>query len=464
MTAGRPTVGWNRVPHSSRRVLYGRSVNAALAIGGVSAAVGGATLRHEVALRAAAVFRRCFSLVARKTASSLGHLLADAQRHPARARMAGRAARSRRPTTMMKTTPTSPSLTSLFSSLTQTSAGSSGSSSTVTPASVSRARQRPSRHSVAVAKPSSRPRRPMAPVDEKPNVFAFMEDEEDQTAASGPASSSIPPAPSPHSPPGDYNHAWGEEAPAGSLCSDSGISVRSASPPPATAATYHKLASQPARRRKESRSASHGSDASRASDMGPEAFYALAPRPQRDHEGGHARGLARSRRRVAELDASRTGYDLVASALSSQAPGALQPVYRTFETLNHRILLYLQDEISELEEGLRAVDAAIAQSEKAVGLVAASRRMEMKMPSQLQWQRMELVGRSMAKLDQYSESFDPWQGGGQATDRRRSCVVFVQRAVSVSGNGLAGRCCCIPQLARQSHPHRAQRDLLPRAS
>jgi hypothetical protein len=305
---------------------------------------------------------------------------------------------------MMKTAPTSPSLTSLFSSLTQTSAGSSGSSSTVTPASVSRARQRPSRHSVAVAKPSSRPRRPMAPVDEKPNVFAFMEDEEDQTAASGPASSSIPPAPSPHSPPGDYNHAWGEEAPAGSLCSDSGISVRSASPPPATAATYHKLASQPARRRKESRSASHSSDASRASDMGPEAFYALAPRPQRDHEGGHARGLARSRRRVAELDASRTGYDLVASTLSSQAPGALQPVYRTFETLNHRILLYLQDEISELEEGLRAVDAAIAQSEKAVGLVAASRRMEMKMPSQLQWQRMELVGRSMAKLDQYNRA------------------------------------------------------------
>ena len=123
---------------------------------------------------------------------------------------------------------------------------------------------------------------------------------------------------------------------------------------------------------------------------------------------------------------SSSGYSLLASSISTWNPSSdavLRPIYRKFETLNNRILLYLQDEICEMEQDLQELDEAIATEEErmlkgglpshpGVGLGKASRkrrresrRQECKFPSQLQWARQELMGRLMGKVSQYSMSF-----------------------------------------------------------
>ena len=128
-------------------------------------------------------------------------------------------------------------------------------------------------------------------------------------------------------------------------------------------------------------------------------------------------------------DAS-SGYSFLASSISTQHPSSdavLRPIYRKFETLNNRILLYLQDEICEMEQDLKDLDEAITVEEKerrsamglpthpGVGLANTksskvggrslrreSRRQEAKFPSQLQWVRQELMGRLGGKVAQYS--------------------------------------------------------------
>lgn len=102
----------------------------------------------------------------------------------------------------------------------------------------------------------------------------------------------------------------------------------------------------------------------------------------------------------------KSGYDELAAAIDSRGDAFLRPIYRKFETLNHRILLYLQDEISEMEEELRELDLAITHEEELLGgNTHASRRAEAKLPSQLQWRRLELLNRSYTKVEQYSTSF-----------------------------------------------------------
>ena len=107
------------------------------------------------------------------------------------------------------------------------------------------------------------------------------------------------------------------------------------------------------------------------------------------------------RSRVPEV--KKSGYDLLASSISFRDDALLAPIYRKFETLNNRILLYLQDEISEMEENLKELDAAITQEE---GHRTASRRSDPMYPSQLKWQRQDLMCRIFSKVEQYSKSFD----------------------------------------------------------
>lgn len=99
------------------------------------------------------------------------------------------------------------------------------------------------------------------------------------------------------------------------------------------------------------------------------------------------------------------GYSQLASEISSQEDAVLKPVYRKFETLNNRILLYLQDEISELEADLEELDAAITQEAQCVGRTGypASRRAEARTPGPRQWQRNHLLERCANKIDYYSE-------------------------------------------------------------
>ncbi|KAI0973701.1 hypothetical protein F4678DRAFT_408029 [Xylaria arbuscula] len=102
-----------------------------------------------------------------------------------------------------------------------------------------------------------------------------------------------------------------------------------------------------------------------------------------------------------------TGYELLASRLSATAVcrngPPLRPVYRRFESLNHRILLHLQDEICELEEQLRHLDTVDTQNRRwQSGILPASRRAESMSGSELQWHKMDILGKIAFKLDQYN--------------------------------------------------------------
>ena len=106
------------------------------------------------------------------------------------------------------------------------------------------------------------------------------------------------------------------------------------------------------------------------------------------------------------------GYEALAVKLSStdqsDADGELRPIYRKFEHLNHRVLLHLQDEISELEEDLRKLDECIAQaSAKAAGKgksLPASRRAEAKAGTEAHHRRIEVLGKIYVKIGQYSKA------------------------------------------------------------
>lgn len=171
-------------------------------------------------------------------------------------------------------------------------------------------------------------------------------------------------------------------------------------------------------------------------DEEPEAFY--APARQLHLEIPHQRPaiashppLPRSfdpgiRRSKSRQECSQKGYDLLASNISSNNTTLLKPLYRRFEAFNNRRLLYLQDEITEMEEELCGLDTAIAQESGAMGHRIASRRGEARIPSQLQWRRLELLTRSFAKIEQYSKP----KPSSNALDAyllttSRLCIVFL---------------------------------------
>ena len=232
--------------------------------------------------------------------------------------------------------------------------------------------------------------------------------------------------------------AWGR----GSLHSDSGISVRSSSPDQGSPVMQHKLPTvfdepdtqqdpqdsysmerydfqftpDPATDRNLAFHHNHwplfGTDDSQC----PEAYYAPSPPTvaQTTNDAGvelsemSPRLPRRLTRNVQHKErprpkASKTGYEFLASNIHSHDDALLKPIYRKFETLNNRMLLFLQDEISEMEEQLKDLDDAIALEEQTSSRGPASRRAEAKLPSQLQWHRLDLLGRSFAKIDQYSE-------------------------------------------------------------
>ena len=109
-------------------------------------------------------------------------------------------------------------------------------------------------------------------------------------------------------------------------------------------------------------------------------------------------------------EVKKSGYDLLASSISFRNDALLAPIYRKFETLNNRILLYLQDEISEMEGSLKELDDAITQEE---GHRTASRRSDPMYPSQLKWQRQDLMCRIFSKVEQYSKlvTMAKWTAG-----------------------------------------------------
>jgi hypothetical protein len=115
-----------------------------------------------------------------------------------------------------------------------------------------------------------------------------------------------------------------------------------------------------------------------------------------------------------------TGYELVAAKLSCSDSGAtrrgsninsqsgestiIRPIYRKFEALNHRLLLHLQDELSELEEQLHRLDTADTQTRRLQNcILPASRRAEFVAGGELQWRKTDILGKIGFKLGQYSK-------------------------------------------------------------
>ncbi|TID22395.1 hypothetical protein E6O75_ATG11189 [Venturia nashicola] len=130
------------------------------------------------------------------------------------------------------------------------------------------------------------------------------------------------------------------------------------------------------------------------------------------------------------------GYELLAAKLAEQSQEndggeeVWTPVYRRFEQLNHRILLHLQDEISELEEELRIVDECIAQrTEMMEGEVPpASRRMEMRYGNEAHHRRTELLGRIFQKLGQYNQALSSYASASNNHSPAQSTHVSAYRA------------------------------------
>ncbi|KAL4940933.1 hypothetical protein BDV06DRAFT_12316 [Aspergillus oleicola] len=110
-----------------------------------------------------------------------------------------------------------------------------------------------------------------------------------------------------------------------------------------------------------------------------------------------------------------TGYGLLAWRLSASAENkeyTLPPLYRRFEDVNHRVLLYLQDEISQLEEELRVLDdyedmqRRGAAEQEGAKVMPASRRMDVQAQaySSLHYRREEVMGALIQKTEQYNNA------------------------------------------------------------
>ncbi|KAL8723959.1 MAG: hypothetical protein Q9181_007058 [Wetmoreana brouardii] len=231
---------------------------------------------------------------------------------------------------------------------------------------------------------------------------------------------------------GAYNHA-------GSFHSDSGISMGSGSGDPDSPILQHKYPS--IRRTSRLSSSSHeppipehhglnvlsdafpiqqsafGADAwpqwSTGASDNPEAYY--VPRshgfppsietttcqlPVTPSELSPQLPRNRKEQPPKEPSRKKRGNPQLASAISSQDDAVLKPIYRKFEMLNNRILLYLQDEISALETEIEELDALVTREEQCMsGLVKQAKH-----STRSQQRRVELMGECAAKVNMYNQA------------------------------------------------------------
>jgi hypothetical protein len=328
---------------------------------------------------------------------------------------------------------------SLFSGTTTPSSSSSGSGSTITQESVSRSRR--AARSSASLRQNQEPSAPLTIARRQStgsstiessltsvDVFAFLEHDPSSSSIADPNIRSHNAARKIH----DSTPLQEEsdlECSTRSLHSDSGISVRDSSPEPLHYRSYSMSVLDPLREEDSAYSLrrfplkSHqylskmrpGRDSNTNGDVeshspndgysdgAPEAFY-------RDH--------AKSSRLIApgsvqavpdHPTADFSGYDLLAARLadSDNAEHPFRPLYRKFARLNHRILLQLQDEISQMEEDLASLDAADARVRRgSTGqIIPESRRLNLQWHgSELHARRFELLGQIYVKVEQYSKS------------------------------------------------------------
>lgn len=86
-----------------------------------------------------------------------------------------------------------------------------------------------------------------------------------------------------------------------------------------------------------------------------------------------------------------------------EAEPTIQPIYRRFKAMNHRLLLHLQDELSELEEQLHRLDTTDTQTRRLQNrILPASRRAEALAGGELQSHKTDILAKIGFKLGQYS--------------------------------------------------------------
>ncbi|KAJ5103661.1 hypothetical protein N7532_004190 [Penicillium argentinense] len=160
----------------------------------------------------------------------------------------------------------------------------------------------------------------------------------------------------------------------------------------------------------------------------PESYYtssrdmvhrpSLPPSPPSSPEDSIHRGTP-SKRRSSSASQISSGYGVVASHLTHSAKeekAGFPPLYRRFGAVNHRVLLYLQDEISQMEEDLQALDEyeemhRVATAEKeGTKPMPASRRMDVQSQaySSLHYRRMELMAALTQKIEQYNNALSSY--------------------------------------------------------
>lgn len=105
-----------------------------------------------------------------------------------------------------------------------------------------------------------------------------------------------------------------------------------------------------------------------------------------------------------------TGYEMLATELANRE-SSFKPLYRKFEYLHHRVLLHVQDELSELEEQLRAIDQTIAQIDTGScdgHKTPPSRRGEAFHGNEIHHRRTYLLGRIFQKTEQYNKAMSAY--------------------------------------------------------
>ncbi|KAJ5648218.1 hypothetical protein N7490_004590 [Penicillium lividum] len=153
-------------------------------------------------------------------------------------------------------------------------------------------------------------------------------------------------------------------------------------------------------------------------------------------------------RRGSSISQVSSGYGLMASHLTHSAKddkGAFPPLYRRFENLNHRVLLHLQDEISQMEEDLQLLDeyeemhrAAVAEKEGNKP-VPASRRIDAQSQSysNLHYRRMDLMAALIQKTEQYNNALSSYSKVVQTLPRATDDDIQNYRSWMKTNNPIA---------------------------
>ncbi|CAI7674239.1 unnamed protein product [Penicillium palitans] len=349
---------------------------------------------------------------------------------------------------------------SLLSNTTNTQAGPITSPKTVANSSPS---QQPngSRQALnAPTIPENTPQKPAEPAKKLPNVFEFLEENEDSSSDSSSASSSssesdsesdeepTPPRPIQTTTKIQSPKPRANTVPHGVLVSGGNIPPKKVAQSAPVASKSPKEPRKPAappspstgnqlvtRKRQPTRKPSPISTANISPGKGqlelsrPSTYHdsprdsgavhrpPLPPSPPRSPEDCLHR--TPTKRRDSNASQEPSGYGLLASHLTkstSEESGSFPPLYRRFETVNHRVLLHLQDEISQMEEDLHMLDeyeemhrVDIAEQEGAKPLPASRRRdAQSQAYSSLHYRRMDLMSALIQKTEQYNNALSAY--------------------------------------------------------